>query len=665
MLTYPIFFQVQQISDLGQPIGEARTLKCESPGEFTVGKSKDSDVQLDGASVSRQHLVLILGDDDVRVRDEDSTNGTFLNGTRVADAQVVPGDQIELPGWHLILMGAESDQADQAPKSDAVVLSRLITGASGEVAVPPPIDPYTELFGGKDEVDVEALTASGYPISEVKFCAVGGGLGSFVWVDHLRCYGVPTSHIAVVGTERKCYETYKRYCKNSQIPDHERLRSNSLSRPDNIWGFPGYALREVFKGQASGIKGVFKVFGEPALAESYTPRAGDVFDSLDREAKRIHWEAMFRQGQVRRLRKTSDGRYCIAYQPRDEAAGAERPKMALIIADVVHLSTGYPATRFVDDFQDFVANHPDKRPLVANAYEPHDQIYRTIEERQEPIFVVVRGRGIVASRILQRLSEARAKNPQIKIIHSMRSALSARDGATYGRAKRAVINNVEIQPFNWPKAAWGGDLRFEYEKADDVRRGEILSTLGGTSTALRSDWVAIAERGTEEDWYRVAFGSIKELDPVEGSADRIRVLIETPEKHREELFAHYLIDCTGLIADIRRSPFMADLLDTYDLPRNHAYSVRNGQTEKRGPTGLQVTNDFEISGLRNGKGRAYAAGTITTGGPYLAVDSFLGLQYSALRSVDHLVTDKTHKVRDLSPLRSLSQWLKWAVGSAP
>jgi hypothetical protein len=117
----------------------------------------------------------------------------------------------------------------------------------------------------------------------------------------------PQGDIAVVGTERKCYETYKRYCKNSQIPDHERLRSNSLSRPDNIWGFPGYALREVFKGQASGIKGVFKVFGEPALAESYTPRAGDVFDSLDREAKRIHWEAMFRQGQVRRLRKTAMG----------------------------------------------------------------------------------------------------------------------------------------------------------------------------------------------------------------------------------------------------------------------------------------------------------------------------------------------------------------------
>lgn len=665
MLSYPITFQVQQVSDLGNPVGEARMLKCESPGEFSVGKSKSCDVQLEGDSVSRQHMFLVLSDDDVRVRDDDSTNGTFLNGTRVADAEVVPGDQIELPGWHIVLMGAEAVPAQTATKSDAVVLSRLITGDSGDVAVPPPINPSTELFGAKSEVSLEDLTNSGYPLTEVKFCAVGGGLGSFVWVDHLRCYGVPADAIAVVGTESKCYETYKRYCKNSQIPDHERLRSNSLSRPDNIWGFPGYALREVFKGQASGLRGVFQVFGEPTLAQSYTPRAGDVFDSLDREAERIHWEAMFRQGQVRRLRKTDDGRYCIAYQPRGSEGGADQPKLALIVADVVHLSTGYPATRFVDDFQSFVASHPDKRSLVANAYEPHDHIYNAIEERDEPIFVVVRGRGIVASRILQRLSEARAKNPQIRIIQSMRSPLGARDGASYGRAKRPVINNVEIQPFNWPKAAWGGDLRFEYENADDERRGEILSTLGGTSTALRSDWVAIAERGSEEDWYRVVFGSIKELTPADDTDDRIRVLIETPEKHREELFAHYLIDCTGLIADIRRSPFMADLLDVYDLPRNHAYAIKDGVSQKRGPTGLQVSNDFEINGLKNGPGRVYAAGTITSGGPYLAVDSFLGLQYSALRSVDHLVTDKTHKVCDLGPLRSLSQWLKWAVGSSP
>ncbi|MBF9033856.1 FHA domain-containing protein [Rhodobacterales bacterium HKCCE2091] len=659
MISFPVYFRVRQLGPDGTPTGPARTLKCDDPGTFTVGKSDDADVQLDGAAVSRIHLSLVLAARSVAVRDEESTNGTFVNGNRVAEVALEAGDRITIPGWELEFAPVEAEAqpgtaAPQAPP--AIVLSRIVEGAG---APPPgPVSQLAAIFGSAPEIGLETIRASGHPVEEVRFLSVGGGLGSFVWIDHLRCYGIPAGQVATIGTETVPYRTYQRYCKNSQIPDHERLRSNSLSRPDNIWGFPGYAMREV--GKRGFFKGIFQVFGEPTLAESYTPRAGDVFESLDVEARRIGWQQMFRQGQARGLRKTTDGRYVVAYQPRGEGAGGDR--LRFIVADVVHLSTGYPATRFVDDFQNFVAQHPERRGLVANAYEEHDAMYAAIEQTRDPVYVVVRGRGIVASRVIQRLSEARKKNPNLQILHSIRSRLGPRDGAVYKRAKRLVRNNVEIQPFNWPKSCWGGDLRFEYERASEERRGVILNTLGGTSTAERSDWVEIAERGAEEGWYRVVYGSISELDPIEGQADRVRILIRTPEGHNEELFAHFLIDCTGLIADIRRSPFLADLLDTYNLPRNHAWSK---QGEKRGPTGLKVSNDFEIEGLRNNRGRVYAAGTITTGGPYLAVDSFLGLQYSALRSVDHLVTERLHAVPDLTPFRSLGGWLKWMGGSTP
>ena len=484
-------------------------------------------------------------------------------------------------------------------------------------------------------------------------------------MDHLRCYGIQAEDIKAIGTEEVCYQTYKRYCKNSQIPDHERLRSNSLSRPDNIWGFPGYAMREVGKG--IGVKGIFQVFGEPTLSESYTPRAGDVFDSLDIEAKRIGWDEMFLKAQVLGLRKTSDGRYAIATKMwGGEATGQARNRY--IIADVVHLSTGYPATRFVDDFQDFITNHPDSRAQVANAYEPHDQMYLEAERRGGPVQVVVRGRGIVASRIIQRLFEARKKNPDIRILHSMRSAIGPRDGAVFRKARRLVRNNVEIQPFNWPKSCWGGDLRVEYERASDEDRGIMLGQLGGTTTAERSDWIAIAERGAEEGWYEPIYGNISDLEPLPAEGREppgVKVTIANNDGNDVALNADYLIDCTGLIADIRRSPFLADLLDTYKLPRNHAYRLKDGKADKGGPTGLRCSNDFEIEGLRNGNGRVYAAGTITTGGPYLAVDSFLGLQYSAIRSVDHLVTERIHRVRNLGPFRSLGGWTKWMVGARP
>jgi hypothetical protein len=197
----------------------------------------------------------------------------------------------------------------------------------------------------------------------------------------------------------------------------------------------------------------------------------------------------------------------------------------------------------------------------------------------------------------------------------------------------------------------------------------MLSQLGGTTTAERSDWIAIAERGAEEGWYRPVYGNISDLQPLPSPGpeqpDGVQVSINTVEGNEEVLNADYLIDCTGLIADIRRSPFLADLLDTYHLPRNHGYRVTDAGPQKGGPTGLRCSNDFEIDGLRNNQGRVYAAGTITTGGPYLAVDSFLGLQYSAIRSVDHLVTERIHKVPNLGPFRSLGGWTKWMVGARP
>ena len=56
--------------------------------------------------------------------------------------------------------------------------------------------------------------------------------------------GVPTS--ADPGprpSSTRPWQTYEYLTRVSQIPRGERLRSDSASRPDNIWGFPSYALR--------------------------------------------------------------------------------------------------------------------------------------------------------------------------------------------------------------------------------------------------------------------------------------------------------------------------------------------------------------------------------------------------------------------------------------
>ena len=61
----------------------------------------------------------------------------------------------------------------------------------------------------------------------------------------------------------------------------------------------------------------------------------------------------------------------------------------------------------------------------------------------------------------------------------------------------------------------------------------------------------------------------------------------------------------------------------------------------------------------------YASGVATLGGPYAPVDSFLGLQYAAQRSVDALVYHRAPRLQHLGALASYKQWRRWTRGVAP
>jgi len=61
----------------------------------TIGRAPRADFIVDRALVSRLHCRLTLSEaGDLLLEDLDSTNGTFLNGTRVKRSAVVPGDRI-------------------------------------------------------------------------------------------------------------------------------------------------------------------------------------------------------------------------------------------------------------------------------------------------------------------------------------------------------------------------------------------------------------------------------------------------------------------------------------------------------------------------------------------------------------------------------------------
>src|SRR5690606_40504336 len=163
-----------------------------------------------------------------------------------------------------------------------------------------------ELIGTPEWTD-EMVAAAGIPIHDIPFLTVGGGIGSFVMLDYLRIYGVPVSRMRVVSNIDHPWQTYEFLTRCSQIPRSERIRSDSSSRPDNIWGFPSYALEEAWKERKPSY--LWQVLTEPIINDYWTPRAGTVFTNLEREAKRIGYWDMLVKGQVRMVRKRVGGGY--------------------------------------------------------------------------------------------------------------------------------------------------------------------------------------------------------------------------------------------------------------------------------------------------------------------------------------------------------------------
>ncbi len=83
----------------------------------SIGRSPGQDVVLREPAVSRRHAVIERDGDNYTVVDQKSTHGTFLNGVRVEQAELKPGDQLQMGSLHGPKLRFHSPRADQAPVS--------------------------------------------------------------------------------------------------------------------------------------------------------------------------------------------------------------------------------------------------------------------------------------------------------------------------------------------------------------------------------------------------------------------------------------------------------------------------------------------------------------------------------------------------------------------
>ena len=76
-----------------------------TPGNIkTMGRATRADFVVDAALVSRLHCRLAAGAGEIEAVDLESTNGTYVNGERVARAMLKDGDTLRVGAVELLVV---------------------------------------------------------------------------------------------------------------------------------------------------------------------------------------------------------------------------------------------------------------------------------------------------------------------------------------------------------------------------------------------------------------------------------------------------------------------------------------------------------------------------------------------------------------------------------
>jgi pSer/pThr/pTyr-binding forkhead associated (FHA) protein len=104
--------------------GRTQELKVE---KTTIGRVEDNTFQIAEPSVSSHHCEVVLKGNEVLVRDLNSTNGTFINGEKVTEKVIKPGQILRLGQIELRLETDTSAATAKKPIDQTMVMQRGVS----------------------------------------------------------------------------------------------------------------------------------------------------------------------------------------------------------------------------------------------------------------------------------------------------------------------------------------------------------------------------------------------------------------------------------------------------------------------------------------------------------------------------------------------------------
>ena len=71
--------------------------------DYYIGRSSENNIILDDITVSRKHALLSVSKKNIKIQDNNSTNGIYVNNENINDCILKSGDKIQI-GKYLLLL---------------------------------------------------------------------------------------------------------------------------------------------------------------------------------------------------------------------------------------------------------------------------------------------------------------------------------------------------------------------------------------------------------------------------------------------------------------------------------------------------------------------------------------------------------------------------------
>jgi PAS domain-containing protein len=95
-------------------------------GEVSIGRQTGNVIVFSSSKISKRHCTVVVDQKEVMVRDDGSSNGTFVNGVLVKNKKIQPGDRISVGDYVLELVKPQSQQKLSAPVNAVAELGSVI-----------------------------------------------------------------------------------------------------------------------------------------------------------------------------------------------------------------------------------------------------------------------------------------------------------------------------------------------------------------------------------------------------------------------------------------------------------------------------------------------------------------------------------------------------------